>query len=168
MPANPSRRLRRPLLVIGYGNDLRGDDGVGPRAAEAVAAWSLPGVRAIACRQLVPELAEALARCGRVVFVDAAVGPFRSARLRALHPGPSGALAWHGGGPEGLLELSRAAYGRVPPALLLTIPAADLGFGSGLSPLARLGLRRALALLRGLCRAQARRWRRSAPAGRAV
>jgi Ni,Fe-hydrogenase maturation factor len=27
---------RTDLLVIGYGNTLRGDDGVGPRVAEAV------------------------------------------------------------------------------------------------------------------------------------
>ena len=33
------------LLVIGYGNTLRGDDGLGPRVAEAVAALNLPGDR---------------------------------------------------------------------------------------------------------------------------
>ena len=32
------------ILVIGYGNTLRGDDGVGPKVAEAVAALALPGV----------------------------------------------------------------------------------------------------------------------------
>jgi hypothetical protein len=33
--------------VIGYGNTLRGDDGIGPAVAEAVAALGLPGVRVI-------------------------------------------------------------------------------------------------------------------------
>jgi len=32
-------------LIIGYGNTLRGDDGAGPRVAEAVAGWGLPNVR---------------------------------------------------------------------------------------------------------------------------
>jgi Ni,Fe-hydrogenase maturation factor len=30
------------LLVIGYGNTLRRDDGVGPRVADAIAALALP------------------------------------------------------------------------------------------------------------------------------
>ena len=36
------------LLVIGYGNTLRRDDGVGPRVAEAVEGLRLAGVRTIA------------------------------------------------------------------------------------------------------------------------
>ena len=61
-------------LVIGYGNTLRGDDGIGPAVAEAVAALGLPGVRVIVAHQLTPELAADLADAQLVVFVDAAVG----------------------------------------------------------------------------------------------
>jgi hydrogenase maturation protease len=60
-------------LVIGHGNELRGDDGAGPSVARAVASWHLPGVRTLAVHQLTPELAEDLAQTKRVVFVDAAV-----------------------------------------------------------------------------------------------
>ena len=60
-------------LVIGYGNELRGDDGAGPSVGRAVASWHLPGVRTLAVHQLTPELAEDLAQTKRVVFVDAAV-----------------------------------------------------------------------------------------------
>jgi hypothetical protein len=62
------------LLVIGYGNELRGDDGVGPAAARAVAAWNEPGVQGIATHQLTPELADAIAGAEEVVFVDARIG----------------------------------------------------------------------------------------------
>jgi Ni,Fe-hydrogenase maturation factor len=58
-------------LVIGYGNDLRGDDGAGPRVAELVRGWRLPGLTAIAVRQLTPELAEPLASAEFALFVDA-------------------------------------------------------------------------------------------------
>jgi hydrogenase maturation protease len=58
-------------LVIGFGNTLRSDDGVGPRVASVVAGWGLPGVVAIAVHQLGPELAEPLAEAGRAFFVDA-------------------------------------------------------------------------------------------------
>ena len=37
------------VLVIGYGNTLRQDDGVGPKTAEAIAALNLPGVTATTC-----------------------------------------------------------------------------------------------------------------------
>ena len=60
-----------PIVVIGYGNELRGDDAIGPAVAEQVAAWGRPDIRAIATRQLLPELAEDLARASLAIFVDA-------------------------------------------------------------------------------------------------
>ena len=61
----------RPALVIGYGNTLRTDDAVGPRAADVVRSWSLPGVTALAITQLTPELAELLSAVRLAIFVDA-------------------------------------------------------------------------------------------------
>ncbi len=57
--------------MIGYGNTLRSDDGVGPRVAMAVASWGWPGLKAIAVHQLTPELAEPLAAAELAIFVDA-------------------------------------------------------------------------------------------------
>ena len=59
------------ILVIGYGNTLRSDDGVGPRVAMAVASREWPGFNAIAVQQLTPELAEPLAAAELAIFVDA-------------------------------------------------------------------------------------------------
>ena len=60
-------------LVIGIGNPLRGDDGIGWRLAAQLPAGSGLGVR---CRQqLTPELAEELAAVERVLFLDAWLGP---------------------------------------------------------------------------------------------
>jgi hypothetical protein len=61
------------VLVIGYGNTLRGDDGVGYQVAETVAEWQLPQVRSIAVHQLLPELAADIAEVDLVIFVDAVV-----------------------------------------------------------------------------------------------
>ena len=74
------------LLIIGYGNTLRRDDGVGPKVAEAVAALALPGVRALAYPLLTPELAEAVSQARVVIFVDAAVDAPRGVQLRKLAP----------------------------------------------------------------------------------
>ena len=58
-------------LVIGYGNSLRSDDGIGVRVAEIVADWYLPEVRSLCLPQLTPELAADLAKVDLVIFVDA-------------------------------------------------------------------------------------------------
>ena len=58
-------------LIIGYGNPLRGDDGLGWRAAEQLAEI-IPQSEAevIACHQLTPELAEPISRARLVIFID--------------------------------------------------------------------------------------------------
>ena len=77
---------RDDFLIIGYGNTLRGDDGAGPRVAEAVAALNYPGVRTLVCPLLTPELADPISRAGAVLFVDAAVDAPHEVRLRELEP----------------------------------------------------------------------------------
>jgi Ni,Fe-hydrogenase maturation factor len=62
------------VLVIGYGNTLRRDDGVGVRVAEAVAADPrFAHVRVLAVHQLTPELALDIGSASLVIFVDADV-----------------------------------------------------------------------------------------------
>lgn len=61
------------ILVIGYGNTLRGDDAVGPLVAEQVAIWNWPDVRSLPVHQLTPELAAEIAQVEAVFFIDAAI-----------------------------------------------------------------------------------------------
>jgi len=136
------------LLVIGYGNTLRRDDGVGPKVAEAVAALALPGVRALACPLLTPELAEPIARADTVIFVDAAVDAPREVRMRRLAPAASSQIMAHAASPATLLALARDVFGHAPEAWLLTIPAKDLGIGEQLSALAQRGFELAVKRVR--------------------
>jgi hydrogenase maturation protease len=139
------------VLVIGYGNDLRGDDGAGPRVAAEVAARGWPSVEVLAVHQLTPELAEALSRAGRAVFVDAAVDGLEVS-VRPLGPAPTRSGMGHSGDPGGLLELARTAFGRCPPAWLVTVPGDRFGFGFELSALARRGVAAAVAEVQRLAR----------------
>jgi hydrogenase maturation protease len=127
------------LLVIGYGNELRRDDGAGPRVAASVAALGLPGVRAVSSHQLTPEMADLLRDAEAVMFVDAradapAVG------VERLAPSPAGAGWGHTSDPRWLLGLTAALYDHAPAAWLVTIPAVDLGMGEGLSDQAARGV----------------------------
>ena len=64
---------QRHDLLIGWGNGLRQDDGVGLLIAERVEGWSRPRLEVLAIPQLTPELASRLAEAARVLFVDAAL-----------------------------------------------------------------------------------------------
>ena len=136
------------LLVIGYGNELRCDDGVGPKVAAAVAEWNSSGIRTLACHQLTPELAEPIASARQVVFVDAAAASSGAVQLRQLDPIMSAEAMTHSTDPRWLLGLAKQVFGRCPSAWSLTIPTEDLGFGEELSSLARQGMQTALERIR--------------------
>ena len=135
----PKHELPKGLLVIGYGNTLRRDDGVGPMVAEAVAELELPGVRTLACALLTPELAEPVSRAGMVIFVDAAVDAPREVQLRKLAPAESSQIMAHAASPATLLAVARDVFGHAPEAWWLTIPVEDLGIGETLSARAQRG-----------------------------
>ena len=132
------------LLVIGYGNTLRSDDGVGPRMADAVAALGLPAVRALAYPLLTPEIADTISQARVVIFVDAAVDAPREVQLRRLEPAGTSQIMAHAASPATLLALARDVFGHTPDAWLLTIPAENIGIGEELSEFTHRGFQTAL------------------------
>lgn len=139
------------VLVIGYGNTLREDDGIGPAVAEGVAALHLPRVRAIIVHQLTPELAAHLVAVRVAVFVDAAVGGEAVTAVR-IEAASDGDVMTHAADPQGLLALGRAVYGRCPDAWLVTAAGKDFGFREGLSDTGRNNANRALDRVERLIR----------------
>jgi hydrogenase maturation protease len=137
------------VLVIGYGNELRGDDGVGCRVVRALATLGLPGVRARIVQQLVPELAAEMASASRVFFVDAAsAGGGDEVVMDHLDPLAAAGTLGHVTNPGELLSLTRAVYGRVPEAWLVAVAGEDFALGTCLSERATTNARTALRLLR--------------------
>ena len=140
------------FLVIGYGNTLRRDDGVGPRVAEAVEELHLPNVRTLVCQQLSPEHADPISRADMVVFVDAAVDSPDKVQLRKLEPNDSSQLMAHAADPRTMLALARDVFGHAPQAWWLTIPAVNLDFCEELSPETQRGFEEALEKIQELRR----------------
>jgi hydrogenase maturation protease len=138
------------LLVIGYGNTLRRDDGVGVKVAEAVETLNLPGVRTLVCHQLTPELAESISQARTVVFVDAAVDANGEAELVEVQPANAAQILAHATDPRSLLALAKQLFGRCPRAWSVGIPVEDLGFGDGLSSRATTGFKVALEKIQTL------------------
>ena len=135
------------LLVIGYGNTLRGDDGVGPHVAGTVEAMCLTGVRTLVCQQLSPEHAEAIAQADNVIFVDAAVDAPGKVQFRPIEPNDTSQLMAHAADPRTMLALARDVFGHVPRAWWLTIPAEKMDFCETFTPEARRGCDEAVTMI---------------------
>jgi hydrogenase maturation protease len=140
------------ILVIGYGNTLRGDDAVGPCVAEAVAKLELSGVRTLVVPLLAPEIADPVAKAAKVIFVDAAVDAPQVVQWRKLEPNESSQLMAHAADPRTVLALARDVFGHVPEAWWLTIPAVEMGFSESLTPAAQRGVAEAVEKIRDFCR----------------
>jgi hydrogenase maturation protease len=137
------------LLVIGYGNELRGDDAVGAKVAAEVAGWKLAGLRTLACHQLTPELADPIAAAERVIFVDAVGADSKEVTMCEIEAaGPAPDIMTHVVDPKTLLRLAKQVFGRCPRAWWLTIPVECLDFGEKLTPLAQRGVQQALEKIR--------------------
>jgi hydrogenase maturation protease len=129
--------LAEGVLVICYGNPLRGDDGAGWRAAELLVEDPRAlRARVIAVHQLTPELAEDVSRASLLVLVDASEEPGipGSVSTRPLKAEPvSGSAFSHHVDPARLLKLSETLFGQSPRGVQVTIRALDLEPGTALS-----------------------------------
>ncbi|MFQ3566630.1 MAG: hydrogenase maturation protease [Aggregatilineales bacterium] len=130
------------ILVLGCGNPLRADDGIGPQIALALAhRRDLPGLNASVCHQLTPELAEPLSRAHRALFIDASVQVAPGAlSIDLVEPTAYEAVLVHHLTPARLLAAARDWYGAAPAAWLGTVGVYDLGLSDRLSPLLRQAL----------------------------
>jgi hydrogenase maturation protease len=147
-PSAPPR-----VLVIGYGNPGRQDDGLGPAAATRIEALRWPGVTAYDNYQLNIEDAVDVAEHEVVWFVDAArTGPSPFA-IRELAPVPTLDFTSHLVRPEAILAMARQYYGGAPRAFLLAIRGYAFEFLEALTPEATDNLGLALDMLRRELRA---------------
>jgi hydrogenase maturation protease len=124
------------VLVVGYGNPLRSDDGVGWHAAELLATDPrLTGARVLAHHQLVPELALDISRASLVVLVDAAAdGDPGAVSVRRVQPRRTETATWsHHLDAESLAGLAKDLYGAVPPIVLVSVGAGSFPGGDRLS-----------------------------------
>jgi hydrogenase maturation protease len=139
------KTLRYSILVIGYGNELRGDDGVGQKVARTVHKWGLPNVRSLAVHQLTPELAEELVKVDCVIFVDAyPVSAKPEVQVYPLEPSRSVATIGHTSDPQMLLAIAQALYNYHPIAWWVGIPAVNFELSKTVSPIAQTGMTEAI------------------------
>ena len=132
------------VVVIGIGNDLRRDDGIGPAVAAAVADRCLPGVRVLACAAEPAAILDAWAGAAVAVLVDAVVDddplPGRIRQWAAADLAVSNRLSSHDLDLRQTYELG-CALGRAPESVVvITVDVADTGHGPGLTPMVAAAL----------------------------
>lgn len=136
------------ILLIGYGNPGRGDDGLGPALAEAVSAQDIQGVRVESEYQLNVEDALAMVGQDAVVFADAASEGEEPFYFRELGPEDAPSFSSHSVSPAGLLGLSRRLFGAQAKAYVLGIRGYHFDeFGAPICPRAQANLAAAMAYL---------------------
>lgn len=163
------------ILIVGYGNISRRDDGVAFHIVERLKGRLVPstlaeasvlrpemdmdseiiildGLRARFVHQLAPELAELLAAHDLVVFVDAHVAEagWDPVHWQEVQPAFQSSLVGHHLKPSSVVALAEALYGRRPRAYVLSVLGVDFDFGEGLSAQASAGADQAVERLLAL------------------
>ncbi|HOX38529.1 MAG TPA: hydrogenase maturation protease [Candidatus Brocadiia bacterium] len=136
------------VLILGYGNPGREDDGLGPALAERCGALGLPGVTVDSDYQLNIEHAADLSGYDAVIFADASVDarePFSFGPTKAAE---TIAFTTHSVSPEAVLAICQDSFGPPPEAWVLAIRGYSFEFAEGLTDKARENLDRAVAFVK--------------------
>lgn len=153
IPAPPPHSV----LIIGYGNDLRSDDGAGVHVATRLARLvsrrpQTPPLRVVVAQQLTPDLADDMATAAHVIFVDAYAANERGAGIRidriSADTARTTSVIGHHGDPDALISLTARLYGKTPDAWVIGIPAFNLDLGDTISPDTARRIDEAVALIR--------------------
>jgi len=150
----PKARCGQPrILILGYGNPGRQDDGLGPAAAAAIDLMRLPNLKTQDNYQLNIEDAIDVAEHDIVWFIDASKSgtlPYTVQDLTAISDMD---FTSHFVRPEFILAIAQQYFGRLPQAHLLAIRGYEFEFVEELTPKAQENLQAALAMLTGAIRA---------------
>lgn len=129
------------VLLIGFGNPGRGDDGLGPALVESLESSPPKGLELIGDYQLTIDLAYDIAPFETVVFADADRSGPAPFSLRTVAPEPPRSFTSHSQTPEGVLYTARALFGARSRGYLLGIRGYRFdSFSEVLSPDARSNL----------------------------
>ncbi len=142
---------RPRVLLIGYGNPGRLDDGLGPALAAALEECGIEGFTLDSNYQLSVEDAAEVAAHDAVIFADAAlVGP-EPFYFSPIEPVPALSFSSHSVEPAALMALAQELFGAHARGYALGIRGYDFNeFGEKLSPKARKNLDAALEFVLGL------------------
>ena len=124
------------VLLIGFGNPGRLDDGLGPRLAEMLEPLNLPGLTIDSDYQLIVEDAAEVAKYDAVIFADATVAGAEPFWIKRIYPEATQlSFSSHSVSPQGIVSLAKELFHAEPDAYILGIRGYDFNeFAEKLSP----------------------------------
>jgi len=138
------------ILVYGFGNPGREDDGLGVALASMIAAERISGVDVDADYQLNPEDALEVADHEMVIFTDASKNAIDGFRFSRLDPEDMPGFSSHAMTPGGVLALCKELYDRIPGSYMLEIQGHSWELQEGLTEKAGKSLKAAFIFLKSL------------------
>lgn len=126
----------KPILIIGYGNRLCGDDGVGPAVIEALETRFAgdAAVSLLARHQLTPELVDFIVGKDLVIFIDATLeGAPGEITEREVDQEADVATLSHTCTPTTLMVAARVLFGSHVSGVVFTVAGERFEIGQSLS-----------------------------------
>ncbi|MCE5340581.1 MAG: hydrogenase maturation protease [Planctomycetaceae bacterium] len=109
------------VLLIGYGNPARGDDGLGPAVAEIIEQKKIPGVTVDSDYQLTVEDSAQVAENDVVIFVDASVDCAEPFSFEPLMAKESSGFSSHSVEPAEVAALAESLFNSPAKCFMLGI-----------------------------------------------
>jgi len=139
----------KKVLILGYGNPGRLDDGLGPMFAEEIEKLQLDGVTVDSNYQLAVEDSAAIAEHDYVVFVDADVSGSAPFHFKRVLPKHHMSFSSHSISADALMAMAEDLLSSKAEAYMLGIRGYEFNeFGEGISSDAEKNLHEALAFLK--------------------
>jgi hydrogenase maturation protease len=140
------------ILVYGYGNPGREDDGLGIEMVKRLEDWAnqsgLPGLAFDSNYQLNIEDAEIISDKDVVIFADASTEEIEDFILTEVTGESEVSFTTHAASPGYIVKLCEDLFGKCPRVLLLHIKGYEWEFKEGLSEKAEYNLQKATVFIK--------------------
>lgn len=135
------------ILLVGVGNTLRGDDGIGSYICSWIDALKIRGVQTLLTQQLDTVLLEELMKAGHIIIVDAsfegkAVDFFKVNEHEPLH----GSSSHHMSAPL-LMQMAQTIYQKELSMMICAVAGYRFGMKEKLSARAKKNADKAVAII---------------------
>ena len=147
--------MMKKILIYGYGNPGRQDDGLGILLAEKIRDWAhklnIAEIKVDTNYQLNIEDADTISDYDMVFFADASQEEIDSYEFTTINPSDARVeFTMHAVSPAYILHLCSHLFNKYPPAYLLHIKGYAWDFREGLTEKAEQNLRKASRFLKEL------------------
>lgn len=138
------------ILVIGYGNPARQDDGIGEYIVNRLYE-ELKYIDVITLQELGPEISEDISGYELVFFIDAGIEQEEEFVVREIIPAYKSPIFSHHISPEAILALTKELFKVTPKAYLVSVKGYDFDFGFEISDKACENSERAIDRIKEIC-----------------